>query len=73
MSYDPSSLEGVPERREREAGSEQGRALHLRPVGERVPAGQAGRLRAVGLVVGSSIYHVGYQQSNWNQNQEMTC
>jgi len=26
----------------------------------------------VGLVVGSSIYHVGYQQSMWNQNQEMT-
>ena len=26
----------------------------------------------VGLVVGSSIYHVGYQSSAWNQNQEMT-
>jgi uncharacterized protein YbjQ (UPF0145 family) len=26
----------------------------------------------LGLVVGSSIYHIGYQQSNWNQNQEMT-
>ena len=26
----------------------------------------------VGLVVGSSIYHIGYQQSSWNQNQEMT-
>src|SRR5436305_3666827 len=26
----------------------------------------------VGLVVGSSIYHVGYQQSAWSQNQEMT-
>ncbi len=25
----------------------------------------------VGLVIGSSIYHIGYQQSNWNQNQEM--
>src|SRR5271156_6436619 len=25
----------------------------------------------MGLVVGSSIYHIGYQQSNWNQNQEM--
>src|SRR5437879_13431406 len=25
-----------------------------------------------GLVVGSSIYHVGYQQSSWNKNQEMT-
>lgn len=26
----------------------------------------------VGLVVGSSIYHIGYQQAAWNQNQEMT-
>src|SRR5579862_62346 len=25
----------------------------------------------LGLVVGSSIYHIGYQQSMWNQNQEM--
>jgi uncharacterized protein YbjQ (UPF0145 family) len=25
----------------------------------------------LGLVVGSSIYHIGYQQSNWTQNQEM--
>jgi len=25
----------------------------------------------IGLVVGSSIYHIGYQQSQWNQNQEM--
>src|SRR5579884_915361 len=26
----------------------------------------------VGLVVGSSIYHIGYQRANWSQNQEMT-
>ncbi len=26
----------------------------------------------IGLVVGSSIYHIGYQQSAWSQNQEMT-
>lgn len=26
----------------------------------------------VGMVVGSSIYHIGYQQANWSQNQEMT-
>src|SRR2546430_753018 len=26
----------------------------------------------IGLVVGSSIYHIGYQQASWNQNQEMT-
>ncbi|HEY9790951.1 MAG TPA: heavy metal-binding domain-containing protein [Candidatus Obscuribacterales bacterium] len=26
----------------------------------------------IGLVVGSSIYHVGYQQASWSKNQEMT-
>ncbi len=26
----------------------------------------------VGLVVGCSIYHIGFQVANWNQNQEMT-
>ena len=25
----------------------------------------------LGLVVGSSIYHIGFQQANWTQNQEM--
>src|SRR5258706_11338423 len=28
--------------------------------------------RPLGLVVGSSIYHVGFQRGNWNQNQELT-
>jgi uncharacterized protein YbjQ (UPF0145 family) len=27
---------------------------------------------AVGMVMGSSIYHVGYQQSRWSNNEEMT-
>lgn len=26
----------------------------------------------LGLVVGSSIYHIGYQRGQWNQNQELT-
>lgn len=26
----------------------------------------------IGLVVGSSIYHIGYQRAAWSQNQEMT-
>ncbi|MBV8884257.1 MAG: heavy metal-binding domain-containing protein [Chroococcidiopsidaceae cyanobacterium CP_BM_RX_35] len=26
----------------------------------------------VGMVVGCSIYHIGFQQANWSQNQEMT-
>ena len=31
---------------------------------------QAG-FEPLGLVLGSSIYHIGFQQANWNQNQEM--
>ena len=27
--------------------------------------------RPVGLVLGSSIYHIGFQQAMWNQNQEL--
>jgi len=26
---------------------------------------------SLGLVVGSSIYHIGYQVGNWNQNMEL--
>ncbi|SMC07266.1 Uncharacterized conserved protein YbjQ, UPF0145 family [Sulfobacillus thermosulfidooxidans DSM 9293] len=26
----------------------------------------------LGMVMGSSIYHIGYQQANWTKNQEMT-
>src|SRR3954453_11446834 len=28
--------------------------------------------RPVGLVLGSSIYHVGFQMGRWNRNQELT-
>ncbi|MGZ3428555.1 MAG: heavy metal-binding domain-containing protein [Polyangia bacterium] len=31
---------------------------------------QAG-FEPLGMVLGSSIYHIGFQQSNWSQNQEM--
>ncbi|MGH2344568.1 MAG: heavy metal-binding domain-containing protein, partial [Chloroflexota bacterium] len=31
---------------------------------------QAG-FEPLGMVVGSSIYHIGFQQSNWSKNQEM--
>src|ERR1700752_1385995 len=32
---------------------------------------QAG-FEPLGLVLGSSIYHIGFQQSNWNRSQEMS-
>src|SRR5258707_3709625 len=31
---------------------------------------QAG-FEPLGMVLGSSIYHIGFQQANWNRNQEM--
>ncbi len=40
-------------------------------VNEFVLVDQAG-FEPLGLVMGSSIYHIGYQASNWRQNQEMT-
>ena len=71
MSYDPTSLEGVPEHgRERLAQLRGGFFTSDLSVNEFLLVRQAG-FDPLGLVVGSSIYHIGFQQSNWNQNQEM--
>lgn len=40
-------------------------------VNEFVLVDEAG-FEALGMVMGSSIYHIGYQQSAWSKNQEMT-
>jgi hypothetical protein len=55
------------------AAAGQGRLdLHLRPVGQRVPAGARGRLPAARPGAGlSSIYHVGLQLGRWGKNQEL--
>ena len=72
--YDPQSLAGVPEHgRERlqkmraTAGAFFTSDLS---VNEFLLVKQAG-FDPLGLVVGSSIYHVGFQASAWNKNQEM--
>jgi uncharacterized protein YbjQ (UPF0145 family) len=71
VSYDPTSLEGVPEHgRERLAQLRGGFFTSDLSVNEFLLVRQAG-FDPLGLVVGSSIYHIGFQQSNWNQNQEM--
>src|SRR5579875_112586 len=75
MSYDPTSLEGVPthgrERIQRTRSAEsRGFFTSDLSVSEFLLVKQAG-FDPLGLVVGSSIYHIGYQQSNWSQNQEM--
>src|SRR5579884_3832650 len=75
MSYDPTSLTGVPvhgrERMERMRRAEQrGFFTSDLTVNEFLLVKQAG-FDPLGLVLGSSIYHIGYQQSSWSKNQEM--
>jgi uncharacterized protein YbjQ (UPF0145 family) len=75
MGYDPTSTAGLTthgkERIER-ARQAEGRGFFTSDlsVNEFLLVKQAG-FDPLGLVVGSSIYHIGYQQSNWSQNQEM--
>jgi uncharacterized protein YbjQ (UPF0145 family) len=71
-AYDPSSLEGVPEAgRARLQQNRQGLFTSDLSVNEFLLIKQAG-FDPVGLVVGSSIYHIGIQVSGWKKSQEMT-
>ena len=76
MTYNPGQTTGLPshalERLETMAGKRGQRALFTSDlsVNEFLLVKHAG-FDPLGLVVGSSIYHIGYQQSNWSQNQEM--
>ncbi len=71
MSYDPTSLAGVPDdAKGRLAQNKAGLFTSDLSVKEFLLVKQAG-FDPLGMVVGSSIYHIGYQQSSWNQNQEM--
>jgi len=71
MAYDPTSTEGVPE-----AGTarlEQNRSGLFTSdlsVNEFLLV-QAAGFEPLGLVVGSSIYHIGFQQSRWKISEEM--
>jgi hypothetical protein len=71
LSYDPTSLEGVPEagrdrlRRIRETGG-QFFTSDL-SVNEFLHVKQAG-FEPLGLVVGTSIYHIGLQLRRWRSN-----
>jgi uncharacterized protein YbjQ (UPF0145 family) len=72
MSYDPTSLEGVPEAgRERMEQNRRGLFTSDLSVAEFLLVKEAG-FDPLGLVVGSSIFHIGFQQSNWKRSQEMT-
>jgi uncharacterized protein YbjQ (UPF0145 family) len=74
-AYDSGSLAGIPESgRARIARMKQdvsrGFFTSDLSVNEFLLVKEAG-FEPLGLVLGSSIYHIGYQQASWNQNQEM--
>ncbi|HTA96039.1 MAG TPA: heavy metal-binding domain-containing protein [Solirubrobacteraceae bacterium] len=70
--YDPTSLEGVPEAgRARLQQNRAGLFTSDLSVNEFLLIKQAG-FDPVGLVVGSSIYHIGIQVAGWKKSQEMT-
>jgi uncharacterized protein YbjQ (UPF0145 family) len=75
VTADPTAL-GVPEdamRRLAEMRPGQATSLFTSDlsVNEFLLVREAG-FRPVGLVLGSSIYHVGFQMGRWNRNQELT-
>ena len=74
-SYQSGSLAGIPESgRQRIERMKQDVARGFftsdLSINEFLLVKQAG-FEPLGLVLGSSIYHIGFQQSNWCQNQEM--
>jgi len=70
-TYDPTSTEGLAEHAsERLRMNAQGLFTSDLSVNEYLCVERAG-FEPVGLVVGSSIYHIGFQQSNWKASQEM--
>jgi uncharacterized protein YbjQ (UPF0145 family) len=72
MAYDPQSTEGVPEAGK--ARLQQNRAGLFTSdlsINEFLLVRQAG-FTPLGLVIGSSIYHIGIQVAGYRQNQELT-
>ncbi len=70
--YDPTALEGVPEAgRARLQQNRAGLFTSDLSVNEFLLIKQAG-FDPVGLVVGSSIYHIGIQLAGWKRSQELS-
>jgi uncharacterized protein YbjQ (UPF0145 family) len=74
-SYQSGSLEGVPvsgRERIQRMKQEVARGFFTSDlsVNEFLLVKQSG-FEPLGLVLGSSIYHIGFQQANWSKNQEM--
>jgi uncharacterized protein YbjQ (UPF0145 family) len=73
MSYDPTSVEGIPEHgRERLRRMRESQRFFTSDlsVNEFLLVKQAG-FEPLGLVLGSSIYHIGLQLRRWGTNQEL--
>ncbi|HEY4346495.1 MAG TPA: heavy metal-binding domain-containing protein [Gaiellaceae bacterium] len=72
QQYDPASTEGVPEHGKERLQKMKAAGFFTSDlsVNEFLLVKEAG-FDPLGLVIGSSIYHVGYQRGSWNQNQEM--
>jgi uncharacterized protein YbjQ (UPF0145 family) len=70
--YDPASTEGLPEHGRERLQKMKAASFFTSDlsVNEFLLVKEAG-FDPLGLVIGSSIYHVGYQRGQWNQNQEM--
>jgi uncharacterized protein YbjQ (UPF0145 family) len=72
MAYDPTSTEGLPQAgRARLEQNRAGLFTSDLSVNEFLLVRQAG-FQPLGLVIGSSIYHIGIQLANYRQNQELT-
>jgi uncharacterized protein YbjQ (UPF0145 family) len=72
MAYDPQSTEGLPEAgRARLQQNRAGLFTSDLSVNEFLLVRQAG-FQPLGLVIGSSIYHIGIQLASYRQNQELT-
>jgi uncharacterized protein YbjQ (UPF0145 family) len=74
-AYEAGSLAGVPDsgrQRIERMKQEVARGFFTSDlsINEFLLVKQAG-FEPLGLVLGSSIYHIGFQQANWSQNQEM--
>jgi uncharacterized protein YbjQ (UPF0145 family) len=71
-TYDPTSVEGIPEAgRARLEQNKKGLFTSDLSVIEFLLVKEAG-FEPLGLVVGSSIFHIGFQQSSWSKSEEMT-
>jgi uncharacterized protein YbjQ (UPF0145 family) len=72
MAYDPTSTEGLPQAgRARLEQNRAGLFTSDLSVNEFLLVRQAG-FQPLGLVIGSSIYHIGIQLASYRQNQELT-